>query len=81
MFSRRENRDAEDRHWRVRVERGDKVLIASISAGVVFLADDDVRLGAVIENGKASVGRLPCQAACQLPDQTDYYLGGTSLHW
>ena len=44
MFSRRENRDAEDRHWRVRVERGDKVLIASISAGVVFLADDDVRL-------------------------------------
>jgi len=26
-------------------------------------------------------GRLPCQAACQLPDQTDYYLDGTFLHW
>jgi len=26
-------------------------------------------------------GRLPRQAACQLPDQTDYYLGGTLLHW
>jgi hypothetical protein len=25
--------------------------------------------------------RLPRQAACQLPDQTDYYLGGTFLHW
>jgi hypothetical protein len=24
---------------------------------------------------------LPRQAACQLPDQTDYYLGGTLLHW
>jgi hypothetical protein len=24
---------------------------------------------------------LPRQAACQLPDQTDYYLGGTFLHW
>jgi hypothetical protein len=25
--------------------------------------------------------RSPRQAACQLPDQTDYYLGGTFLHW
>ena len=31
VFSRRENRDAEDRHWRVRLERGDQVLIAAIS--------------------------------------------------
>ena len=26
-------------------------------------------------------GRLPRQAACQLPDQTDNCLGGTLLHW
>ena len=26
-------------------------------------------------------GRLPSRAACQLPDQTDNYLGGTLLHW
>ena len=27
------------------------------------------------------LGRLPHQAACRLPDQTDYYLDGTYLHW
>jgi hypothetical protein len=27
------------------------------------------------------LGRLPSRAACQLPDQTDNYLGGTFLHW
>ena len=26
-------------------------------------------------------GRLPDKAARQLPDQTDYYLGGSFLHW
>src|SRR5215831_6398499 len=26
-------------------------------------------------------GGLPRQAACQLPDQTDYYLDGFFLHW
>jgi hypothetical protein len=25
--------------------------------------------------------RLPGRVARQLPDQTDYYLGGTFLHW
>ena len=25
--------------------------------------------------------RLPRGIACQLPDQTDYYLGGSFLHW
>src|SRR5215510_4862773 len=30
---------------------------------------------------KASAQRVAPQAACQLPDQTDYYLGGIFLHW